>query len=446
MIILADHLSSLGLIKDYTRNQTFATFLLYDFIEAEYDLLSVPFLKNKKLVKPLTLCEQEMKGIFRIMKKSLLLLSTIVMVGSVVGMSSCGDTEAEYVEGPEIALVTDVGNIDDHSFNQATWEGCKNFSAANDIGTTYYRPAGDSTDQRVTSIDNAVTAGAKVIVMPGYLFNSSIKIVQDKYPDVAFLGIDCDNSDDDNGYVPYEFKDNVTSIKYEEDQAGFLAGYAAVQEGYTKLGFCGGIAVPAVVKYGQGFIKGADEAAKEMELADGTIEMEYWYSGTFAPAQNIVTKVGGWYASGTEVVFACGGGIYSSVVQGAENENSTAGNDDKKVIGVDVDQHLDSDLIITSSMKNLSLSVTSYLTALYANDMKWGTIDGNETAGNIVTKGVSTDSVGLPTDPDSWLMENFTIEEYEALYAKLKSGEISGDIPEDNVYTASAKVVVTVEE
>ncbi|MFA6796781.1 MAG: BMP family ABC transporter substrate-binding protein [Bacilli bacterium] len=380
------------------------------------------------------------------MKKSLVLLSTAIMVGSVVGLTSCGD-DVEYIEGTEVALVTDVGNIDDHSFNQATWEGCKEFSLESNIGTTYYRPSGDSTSERVESIDNAVDAGAKVVVMPGYLFNSSIKIVQDKYPDVAFLGIDCDNSDDDNGYTPYEFNDNVTSIKYQEDQAGFLAGYAAVADGYRKLGFCGGMAVPAVVRYGQGFLKGADYAAQEMELDDGAVEIEYWYSGTFAPADNIVTKVGGWYSTGTEVVFACGGGIYSSVVQAAENENSTLGTDSRKVIGVDVDQHLDSDLIITSAMKNLQGSVKEYLDALYDNDMEWGTIDGMETAGEIVTKGVETDAVGLPTDEDSWLMEEFTVEEYNALYAKLKSGEVDGDVNDTtNLYdNPTAKIVINEE-
>lgn len=380
------------------------------------------------------------------MKKSLVLLSTAIMVGSVVGLTSCGD-DVEYIEGTEVALVTDVGNIDDHSFNQATWEGCKEFSLESNIGTTYYRPSGDSTSERVESIDNAVDAGAKVVVMPGYLFNSSIKIVQDKYPDVAFLGIDCDNSDDDNGYTPYEFNDNVTSIKYQEDQAGFLAGYAAVADGYRKLGFCGGMAVPAVVRYGQGFLKGADYAAQEMELDDGAVEIEYWYSGTFAPADNIVTKVGGWYSTGTEVVFACGGGIYSSVVQAAENVNSTLGTDSRKVIGVDVDQHLDSDLIITSAMKNLQGSVKEYLDALYDNDMEWGTIDGMETAGEIVTKGVETDAVGLPTDEDSWLMEEFTVEEYNALYAKLKSGEVDGDVNDTtNLYdNPTAKIVINEE-
>lgn len=390
----------------------------------------------------------ELKGIFRIMKKSLLLLSTAIMVGSVLGMSSCGEDDVEYIEGTEVALVTDVGNIDDHSFNQATWEGCKTFSLASDVGTTYYRPAGDSTSERVTTIESAIDAGAKVVVMPGYLFNSSIKLVQDEYPEVSFLGIDCDNSDDDNGYVAYDFSDNVTSIKYEEDQAGFLAGYAAVADGYRSLGFCGGMAVPAVVKYGQGFLKGADYAAEVLGLADGAVDIEYWYSGTFAPADNIVTKVGGWYATGTEVVFACGGGIYSSVVQAAESENSTLGTDEKKVIGVDVDQHEDSDLIITSAMKNLEDSVSSYLTALYANDMAWGTIDGNETAGAIVTKGVDTGSVALPTAEESWLMETFTVAEYEALYADLQSGEVSGDVDDTtNMYLdPTAKIVVTYED
>jgi len=139
----------------------------------------------------------------------------------------------------------------------------------------------------------------------------------------------------------------VHNILYREEQAGYLAGYAAVMDGYTKLGFLGGMAVPAVVRYGYGYVQGADAAAQKLGLAPGSVEIKYWYSGVFAPNDDIKTKMSGWYTEGTEVVFACGGGIYLSATAAAD----AAGG---KVIGVDVDQSAESPTIITSAMKDLT--------------------------------------------------------------------------------------------
>lgn len=371
------------------------------------------------------------------MKKSLLIASFALVLA---GLVSCGTTttsSSAAAGGAEIALVTDVGNIDDHSFNEACWKGCQAYSTTSGVSTKYYRPTEDSTTARVSMIDTAVANGAKVVVMPGFLFNSSIKIVQDKYPAVRFLGVDCDPSDADNNYAAYDFKTNVTSIKYNENEAGFFAGYAIVKEGYTNLGFCGGIAVPAVVNYGQGYLWGADYAAKEMNLADKAIKCNYWYAGTFAPSADIVTKMAGWYEGGTKVTFSCGGGIYASVDKAALDTNTSNGNENCQVIGVDVDQSSLSPRIITSSMKNLQKTVTVYLDALYKNNMTWGTIQGQATAGKSIYKGVTDDAVGLPTDAysyldtngatvnvDPWRFKTFTKAEYQAIYAKVKDGTI----------------------
>lgn len=362
------------------------------------------------------------------MKKSLLVLSAVFVLGSVGALSSCGGTTASLtpVSGHEIALITDVGNIDDHSFNQATWEGVEAYSAASGKGCIYYRPTTDSTSVRVTTIDNAVAAGAKVIVMPGYKFNGAIKEVETKYPNVAFLAIDCTPEDDN--YASYEYTSNVTSINYLEQQAGFFAGYAAVKDGYRQLGFCGGMAVPAVIRYGQGYVVGADTAAKELKLADKAVGIKYWYSGTFSANTQITTTVGAWYTAGTKAVFSCGGGIYSSVITGAESANAVLGNTSCKVIGVDVDQHLDSNLIITSAMKNLKATTNEYLTSLYANKMAWGTIDNKVTAAKVVTKGVEANAVGLPTATDSWGFNTFTVAEYEAEYAKVVAGTVTVNV------------------
>lgn len=307
----------------------------------------------------------------------------------------------------EIALVTDVGNIDDKSFNQGSWEGVVAYAEANGKTHEYYRPSEDSDEARIESIETAINKGAKVVVMPGYLFGAAVQAVQADHPDVMFLGIDLGLGD-----VP-EPTANTALITYQEEQAGYLAGYAAVQDGFRKLGFLGGIDVPAVIRYGYGFVQGANDAAKELGVVDD-VSVKYWYSGSFTPTDEIKTKMSGWYTEGTEVVFSCGGGIYLSAVGAAQEAGA-------KVIGVDVDQSAESELIVTSAMKELKQSVVLALTAMYDNGGAWPA----EYAGTEQKLGAAQDCVGLPTAEGSWRLANFTVEQYNELYAKVKNGEIA---------------------
>ena len=311
-------------------------------------------------------------------------------------------------EDYEIALITDVGNIDDHSFNQGTWEGVKQFAEDNNIAYAYYRPSEDSTEARIEQIKASIEKGAKTVVCPGYLFEDAIYEVQASYPEVNFLLLDGEPHSAD--YSEYLTAPNTHNILYQEEQAGYFAGYAAVKDGYTQLGFLGGMAVPAVVRYGYGFVQGADAAAAEM---DAEISIKYWYCDSFAPSDDIKTKMSSWYTEGTEVVFSCGGGIYLSATAAAEEAG-------KKVIGVDVDQSLDSETIITSAMKGLTNSVILALTELYANDGVWP--EGY--AGTTAVLGAADDCVGLPTAEESWRLNTFTVDEYNTLFEQVKSGEI----------------------
>lgn len=347
------------------------------------------------------------------MKKLLALLLIMMLVVPFSAFAS---------ETYEIALVTDQGNIDDQSFNQSSWEGVVAYATANNVSYQYYRPSEDSTDARLESIKAAVDKGAKVIVCPGFLFEEAIYIAQNDYPEVMFLLLDGEPHTPD--YATYFTAENTHNILYQEEQAGYFAGYAAVKDGYTKLGFLGGVDVPAVVRYGFGFVLGADAAAVEMGLTD--VEVKYWYAGGFLPTDEIRTKMAGWYTEGTEVVFACGGGIYLSALAAAKEA-------DGKIIGVDTDQgHLD-EIIITSAMKDLKNSVVIALTDLFENGGKWSA----DYAGKTVKLGVADDCVGLPTAEASWRLNTFTVADYEALYAKVKSGEIvvSDDIDENPATT-----------
>ncbi|MBI9008891.1 MAG: BMP family ABC transporter substrate-binding protein [Tenericutes bacterium] len=312
----------------------------------------------------------------------------------------------------EIALVTDVGNIDDKSFNEGTWNGVVQYATENDITYAYYRPTEDSDAARIESIDAAIAAGAKIVVCPGYLFETAIYAVQGDNPDVSFLLLDGEPHTAD--YSTYETLDNTHNVLYQEEQAGFLAGYAAVIDGFRDLGFMGGMAVPAVVRYGYGFVQGAEYAANELGLTAGDVTIEYDYADSFGPSPALETKIDLWYSGGVEVVFACGGGLYLSVVAAAENTT------DGKVIGVDVDQIAESDRIITSAMKGLQISVYEALTAFYDNDMEWPTA----LAGATSILGAANDGIGLPTATTSWGFDNFTMTQYDAIFAKLVDGTV----------------------
>ncbi|HPF88216.1 MAG TPA: BMP family ABC transporter substrate-binding protein, partial [Candidatus Limiplasma sp.] len=238
------------------------------------------------------------------MKKALLVFLSLVIMLSVSAVALADDIT--------FALVTDVGNIDDQSFNQSTWEGLEAFAEANglvkDVDYAYYKPFEDSDDARIESITTAIEYGAKVVVVPGYLFNTAVLTAAADNPDVIFIGVDLTIAAD-------AFPSNVTNMLFKEEQSGFMAGYAAVMDGYTKLGFLGGIDVPAVVRYGYGYIQGIDYAAQALGV---TPEVKYWYSGSFSPSDEIKAKMDSWYAEGTEIVFACGGGIYLSALSAAE--------------------------------------------------------------------------------------------------------------------------------
>ena len=335
-------------------------------------------------------------------------------------------TEPDLVNGGmKVALVTDVGTIDDESFNQATWEGVKQYCEANGVEYTYYQPSADSTDARVETIETAIGAGYNVIVMPGYLFGAAVLAVQDQYPAVNFIAIDVGAGDLTLDYTTYyDPAPNTLCITFQEDQAGYLAGYAAVADGYTKLGFLGGMAVPAVIRYGYGFVQGANAAAEEKGIAD-QVSIKYTYGGQFFGDAAITAKMDGWYADGTEIVFACGGGIYTSALEAAKNH-------DKKVIGVDVDQSYIDERFVTSAMKGLSASVVAALTDL---------ADGRWNGGQFQNKSLQEgDYVGLPTNERAWRFNSFTVEQYQKVYNELKDGTRVSSADTENAPTVAIKV------
>ncbi|MGI6084616.1 MAG: BMP family lipoprotein [Acetivibrionales bacterium] len=324
------------------------------------------------------------------MKKALLLVLVFSLVLTM--FAGCGSGKSGY----ELALVTDLGTIDDKSFNQGSWEGLKKYAEEHKKTYQYYQPSEGTNAAYLEAIDLAIKGGAKVIVTPGFLFEVPIYEAQTKYPDVNFILLDGEPHTED--YKTYHTEKNVQPILYAEEEAGFMAGYAAVKDGFTKMGFQGGMAVPAVIRYGHGFAQGADVAASEMGLAEGAISLMFNYSGDFAASPESQARAAGWYKAGTEVIFACGGAVGNSVMAAAE----AAGG--KFVIGVDVDQYAESETVISSAMKMLGNSVYQALDAYYTE--KW---EGGKTW----ILNATNDGVGLAMDNAKW--RKFTVDDYNTL-------------------------------
>lgn len=350
--------------------------------------------------------------------------------------NKCGRQNKNAADASEekmkVAMVTDSGDITDQSFNQMTYEACKAWGKENDIEFNYYKPQSDSDEARTASVDQAVADGANVIVLSGYVFAPTVIDESDLYPEVKFLALDVSAGDicekgigegydynpDHYNVTDYYNEDNVYCCTYQEELSGFMAGYAAVMLGYRQLGFLGGMSVPAVNRYGYGYVQGADAAAKELGITD-EVQVEYVCGGQFYGDADITAYMDTWYGSkGVEVVFACGGGIYTSAAQAAVK---TGG----KVIGVDSDQSATIDdykegLTVTSAMKGLQVTIDNVLDAILDNE--WDKYVGKIENLGMESPDTAENYVQLPEETTQW-DGTFTKEDYQKLVQRMYNGE-----------------------
>jgi basic membrane protein A len=362
---------------------------------------------------------------------SLTLALTACGGGAAAGSADSGSTSSDY----KIAMITDSGDITDMSFNQTTYEASKAFAESKGVDFQYYKPTEDSDEARVAAFNNAVADGYNVVVVPGYLFAGMIASVAEANPNVTIIALDVSQGDFEGAGMT-TLPSNVCSFTYQEELAGYMAGYAVVKEGYKKLGFLGGMAVPAVIRYGYGFVQGANAAAEELGNT-GDVEVNYVYGGQFFGDEAITATMDTWYQGGTEIVFACGGGIFTSACEAAVKV-------DGKVIGVDVDQsgtigsqYGVEGLCVTSAMKGLAATVDSTLTDLF--DGNWSKHSGKvENLGIVSGDDPSLNYVQLPTD--TWTMKNFTIDDYKALVSDMNSGKVKVDSAIEAMPSTTIKV------
>jgi len=394
------------------------------------------------------------------MKKFLALMLALVMALALVACGQQKEPDVQEPQGPtgtdevtyKVAMITDYGDITDQSFNQTTYEACKAFAEANGVDFQYFKPAGDNTADRVAMIESAIDQGYNVIVMPGYAFGAAIAETAPKFEDVKFIALDVSADDLGEGFV---VPANLYCAVYQEELCGYMAGYAAVKLGYKNLGFLGGMAVPAVQRYGYGFVQGVDAAAAELELTD--VKLNYAYGNQFFGDADITAAMDTWYAGGTEVVFACGGGIYTSAVDAAKKVEGA------KVIGVDVDQAgvianyaagegADAAtvegykaLTVTSAMKGLYPATYDTLTDVIVNG-NWEKYSAKiDTLGLVSADDPAANYVQIPMESTQWADGAFTQDDYKALVKAMFDGTLT--VSNDTTKAASDfATVITVED
>ena len=381
------------------------------------------------------------------MKKILALLLVLAMTLSLVACGGKTEEKAPEAAAPEaaapaetaseykVAMVTDYGDITDQSFNQTTWEAVIKFGEDNGVAYKYYKPTSNDTAGRVASVELAIAEGYNVIVMPGYAFGGTIAEVSANYPEIKFIALDVaagdlletavalkgesyDYNADNWNLTDYVYMDNVYCAIYQEELCGYMAGYAAVKLGYTKLGFLGGMAVPAVMRFGYGYVQGVDAAAKELGI---TVDMKYAYGNQFFGDADITAVMDTWYAGGTEIVFACGGGIYTSAAEAAKKV-------DGKVIGVDTDQAPIIDaaygegMTITSAMKGLAPTTIDTLVDVVING-NWANYAGKIVSLGLVSEDPAANYVQL--SGTTQFGEAFTEDDYAAMVKGMFEGTIT---------------------
>ena len=384
------------------------------------------------------------------MKKLLaIILAALMLVPMLAACDRSGTQKGDY----KVAMITDYGDITDQSFNQTTYEACKEYCDANKIDFQYFKPAGDSTEERVAKVEEAIDGGYNIIVMPGFAFAGTLYQVQDKeeYKDVKFIALDVSEYDLFDCFYKHDetgaraglidennkehISENVYCAVYKEELCGYMAGYAAVKLGYTHLGFLGGMAVPAVVRYGYGFVQGVNAAATELNIAD-QVSVKYVYGNKFAPAPEITAVMDTWYKGGTEVVFACGGGIYASAAEAAAKVEGA------KVIGVDVDQagiidgKYGDGMTVTSAMKGLAPTVKTVLAAISAD--KWADFGGKIETLGLVSENPEDNYVQLAGSTQ--FADGFTQDDYKTLVASMFKGDIKVDNSTEKMPEVSVKV------
>lgn len=306
-------------------------------------------------------------------------------------------------QGTTVAFVAESGGTETGP-DSALWRGVQAFADTFGYTAQLYQAEENTQESRENALRSAAESGAAVVVCCGDDMAAALYNIQNNYPSVAYLCMDGEPHSQD--YTSYETAANTHCVMFSEEQAGYLAGYAAVMDGRTRLGFVGAESMPGTVRYCNGFLQGIDAAAQSQGVQ---AVLEVWYVGSEDAADVVTSRVGEWASSGVEAVMAAGSGTLEGCIQAVQGTGSV-------VIGTDWDSTGQDGTVLTSAMKNYAYAVQRELYNYFA-DGGWGNGGG---ATERLT--AAENAVGLPQV--NWRLTGYNQREYEKLYGNLHDGSV----------------------
>ena len=304
--------------------------------------------------------------------------------------------------GETIALVTGASGTESGA-DAMLWQGVQTFASAYGYTATTQTAEGDSSADAETALRTAAESGAKLVICRGDAAATALYRIQENYPDVHYLLFDDEPHNDD--YSAYKTANLVHCVLFQEEQAGYLAGYAAVIDGYTSLGFVGAREIPGIVRYGTGLLQGAEAAAEQQ---GETVNLKFWFADTYDENDAVTQRMADWYNGGVSLIFVSGGTLYKCAAQAAEQ---TGG----KVMAGDTNVTALSDSVLASAVKCYNAAVQRQLYEFFTAG-SWST----QNAGQTERVGITNAEVALESDT-SWRLDVFTLDDYRSLYEDLRT-------------------------
>ena len=324
------------------------------------------------------------------------LIPLLLLISACLSLAGCKSKDS-----CEVAFITDGGTVEDARYNESCYAGLVKFCDEKNVTYKAFVPEVNVVEGYLAQIELAVNEGAKIIVCPSYMLEEAVYKAASLYPKVNFVLVDGMPHNED--YSDTTIAENVLPITFAEEEAGFLAGYAAVRDGYERLGFLGGMAEESVIRYGYGFIQGADYAGIELGQK---VYIAYTYTGTFDINQGVQDMAAIFYDYSVKAIMACGGEGGNSVMKAAEEKSGA-------VIGTDYDHGYESPAVVFSCVKKLEKAVYDAL-----NDYYNGNFEGGK------ERHLTCAEEGVMLTMDSGKFNTFSDIEYNAIYDELASKKI----------------------
>ncbi len=298
-----------------------------------------------------------------------------------------------------IAFVTDGGSIHDGGRNQSVWEGVKGYAFQSGKSYKSYQTYGGNAardDDRYDAMKEAIRGGAELVVCAGPEQELALRRIAQEYPEVRFMFLEGVPVKDLQGNTI----SNILPIAFREEQIGYLVGYAAVQDGVSKLGFLGDETIKSRL-CGYGFLQGVDAAAGEM---GNTATVCYHTEKKAQDTPELRDMLKGWYADDTELIFTSGQAMDAAAAAVAEDSP-------EKYVSSEIQQEDSAYRVCVN--RELREAAWKVCEAFYSDD-------GASINGMIL--GVEKDALGLVTEP--WNLEHFSVEAYQELLRQMKDGEV----------------------